>query len=95
MDGGAWWATVHGVKIFQAQLQQYINQELPDVQSGLKGQRNQRSICQHPLDLRKSKEIPEEHLLLLHYYAKDFDCVDHKTRIFLKRWEYQTTLPAS
>ena len=36
MDGGAWWATVHGVKIFQAQLQQYMNQELPDVQSGFK-----------------------------------------------------------
>ena len=34
MDGGAWWATVHGVKIFQAQLQQYMNQEIPDVQAG-------------------------------------------------------------
>ena len=28
-------------------------------------------------------------------YAKTFDCVDHKTEIFLKRWEYQFTLPAS
>ena len=29
-------------------------------------------------------------------YAKAFDCVDHnKCGKFLKRWEYQTTLPAS
>ena len=32
----------------------------------LKRQRNQRSNCQHPLDHRKSKRIPEKHLLLLH-----------------------------
>ena len=31
-----------------------------------KRQRNQRSNCQHPLDHRKSKGIPEKHLLLLH-----------------------------
>ena len=29
-------------------------------------------------------------------YAKTFDCVDHsKLKNFLKRWEYQTTWPAS
>ena len=29
-------------------------------------------------------------------YAKTFDCVDHnKLWKFCKRWEYQTTLPAS
>ena len=32
-----------------------------------KRQRNQRSNCQHLLDHRKSKEIPEKHLHLLHY----------------------------
>ena len=30
-------------------------------------QRNQRSNCQHKLDPRKSKGIPKEHLLLLHW----------------------------
>ena len=30
---------------------------------------------QHPLDHRKSKGIPEKHLLL--HYPKAFDCVDH------------------
>ena len=29
------------------------------------GQRNQRSNCQHPLDHRKSKRVPEKHLFLL------------------------------
>ena len=28
-------------------------------------------------------------------YAKAFDCVDHNSGKFWKRWEYQTTLPAS
>ena len=42
------------LKILQARLQQYMNRELPDVQSGF---RNQRSNCQHPLDYRKSKRV--------------------------------------
>ena len=42
-----------------------------------KRQRNQRSNCQHPLDHRKSKRVPEKHLLLFIDYAKAFDCVDH------------------
>ena len=47
-----------------------------------------------PFDHQKSKRIPGKHLLLL--YAKAFDCVDHnKLWKFLKRWEYQPTLPAS
>ena len=28
-------------------------------------------------------------------YAKAFDCVDHNCGKFWKRWEYQTTWPAS
>ena len=54
-------------KILQARLQQYMNREIPDVQDEFrKGTRNQRSNCQHPLDHRESKRIPEKHLLLLH-----------------------------
>ena len=37
----------------------------------------QRSNCQHLLDHRKSKRISEKHLLLLHWLAKAFDCVDN------------------
>ena len=56
------------LKILPVSLQQYVNQELPDVQTGLEkaDQRKYRSNCQHSLDHRKSKTIPEEHLLLLH-----------------------------
>ena len=54
------------LKILQARLQQYMNQELPYVQAGFRRQRNQRSNCQHLLDHRKSKRVPEKHLFLLH-----------------------------
>ena len=55
---------------------------------------DQRSNCQHPLDHRKSKRIPEKHLLLLHWLCQSF-CGSQQTGIFLRRWEYQTKLPAS
>jgi len=54
------------LKILQVKLQQYVNQELPDIQVELRRQRNQISNCQHLLDHRKSKRIPEKHLFLLH-----------------------------
>ena len=53
------------LKIFQARLQWYMSQELPDIQAGFrkgKGTRN----CQHLLGHKKSKRIPEKYLLLLH-----------------------------
>ena len=49
------------LKILQARFQQYVNRELPDVQAGFRKGRG--SNCQHPLDHRKSKRIPEKHLL--------------------------------
>ena len=56
------------LKILQTRLQQYMNHELPDVQAG---------FCQHPLDHRKSKRVPEKHLFLLYDYAKAFAFVNH------------------
>ena len=54
------------------------------------------------LDHQKSKRIPLLCSIPYLYfwfinYAKAFDCVDYiqTMEIFLKRWEYQTTLPAS
>ena len=57
------------LKILQARLQQYVNQELPDVQAGFRKGRGtrDRSNYQHPLDHRESKGIPEKHLLLLQW----------------------------
>ena len=54
---------------------------------------NQRSNHQHPLDHRKSKRLQKNIYFCFTEYAKTFDCVDHNR--FLKRWEYQTTLPTS
>ena len=50
------------LKILQTRLQQYVNQELPDVQVGFRKGRGTKiklptSIC---------KRIPEKHLLLFH-----------------------------
>ena len=49
------------------------------------------------LDHRKSKGIWEKNIYFCFIdYAKACDCVDHnKLENFLKRWEYQTTLPVS
>ena len=52
-------------KILQARLQQYMNRELPDVQAGFR-KAEEPEICQHLLDHRKSKRVPEKHLFLLY-----------------------------
>ena len=54
------------LKILQARLQQYMNCELPDVQVGFRKGKGTRDHCQHPLDHRKSKRVPEKHLLQLY-----------------------------
>ena len=53
-------------KILQARLQQNMNRELLDVQAGFRKGRGTRDQCQHLVDYRKSKRVPEKHLLLLH-----------------------------
>ena len=55
------------LKILQARLQQYVNRELPDVQAGFrKGIGTRDQIANIRWDHRKSKRVPEKHLLLLH-----------------------------
>ena len=56
----------------------------------LEKQRNQRSNCQHPLDHRKSKRIPEKHLLLSHWLHYSLWLCGTSFGEFLTRWEYQT-----
>jgi len=74
------------LKILQARLQQYVNWEFPDVQTGLKTQRISGSNCQHPLEQRKSKRIPEKHLLLLHWLHKIlWLCGSQQTGKFLEK----------
>ena len=66
------------LKFLQASLQQYVNQEPPDVKAGFrKGRETRDQIASIHCIIEKSKGIPEKHLLLLQGYAKDFDSVDH------------------
>ena len=56
--------------------------------------RNQRSSCQHPLDHRKAREFQKNIYFCFIDSAKTV-WITTNYEIFLKRWEYQTTLPAS
>ena len=50
------------LQILQARLQQYVNCELSDVQGRFR--RGRGSNCQHLLDNRKSKKVPEKRSLV-------------------------------
>ena len=66
------------LKILQARLQQYMNWKFSDVQTGVRKGRGKPEIWyQHLLGYRKSKGIPEKHLLCFTDYTKAFDCMDH------------------
>ena len=61
-------------------------------------ERNQRSNCQHLLDHWKIKRVPEKHLFLLYWSQKPkllTVWITINCGKFWKRWEYQTTWPAS
>ena len=65
------------VKILQARLQQYVNQELPECTSWVsKRQRNQRSNCQHSM-VHKARELQKNTYFCFIDYTKIFDCVGH------------------
>ena len=86
------------LKILQARLQQYMNHELPDVQAGFrKGRRTWDQIANICWIITKAREFQKNNYFSFTSYAKSFDCVDHNKlwKIFWKRWEYQTTWPAS
>ena len=85
------------LKILQARLQQYMNQELPDVPAGFRKVRGTREqIAKIHWILEKAREFQKSFYFCFIDYAKAFDCVGHnKLWKILKRWKYQTTLPAS
>ena len=88
------------LKILQARLQQYMNRKLPDIQAEFRKHRRTRDQIVN-IHHRKSKRIPETIYFCFIDYIRAFDCVDHNqllwipTKKFLKRWEYQITLPTS
>ena len=66
------------LKILQARLQQYMKQELPDVQAAFREGREARdqiaNIC---WITEKAREFQENIYFCFIDYAKAFDCVDH------------------
>ena len=76
------------LKILQARLQQHVNRALPDVQAGFRKGRGTR-------DQIDNKRVPEKPLLLLFWLHQSlWLCGSQQTGKFLKRLEYQNTLPA-
>ena len=85
------------LKILQAGLQRYMNQELPDVQAGFrKGRGTRDQIANICWIIEKAKEFQKNIYLCFIDYTKTFDCVIiTNCGKLLKRWEYQAILLVS
>ena len=85
------------LKILQARLQQYVNHDLQDVQAGFRrGRETRDQIANIHWIIKKARELQKNIYFCFIDYAKAFDCVAHnKCGKFWKRWECQTTWPAS
>ena len=101
---GAWWAAIFGVaqsrtwlkRLSRSRLQQVINWEIPDVQSGFrKGRGSRDQIANIHWLIEKVREFLRNIYFCFIDYAKAFVCITANCGKFFKRWEYQTTLPAS
>ena len=66
------------LKILQANLQQYVNRELPDVQAGFrKGRATRDQIANTHCIIKKAREFQKNIYFCFLDYAKAFDYVDH------------------
>ena len=72
-------------KILQARLQQYMSQELPDVQAGFRKGRGARDqIANIRWIIEKAREFQKNIYFCFIDYVKAFCCVDHKKLEILK-----------
>ena len=84
------------LQILQARLWQYVIRELPDVQAGFrKGRGTRDQIANIHWIIEKVREFQKNIYFCFVDYAKVFVWIATKCGKFLKRWEYQTTLPVS
>ena len=83
------------LKILQARLQQYVNCELPDVQTGVRQGRGIRDQIANICWIIKKAEFQNDIYFCFIDYAKGFDCVVHNKLWKILRWEYQITWHAS
>ena len=66
------------LKILQARLHQFVNSELPDVQSGFrKGRGTRDQIANICWILEKAREFQKNMYFCFIDYAQAYDCVDH------------------
>ena len=71
------------LKILQVRLQQYVNHELPDVQTGFRKDRKTRDQITNICWIIEKARVSEKNIYFCFIdYAKSFDCVDHN-----KLWE--------
>ena len=71
-------ATKVMLKILQARLKQYVNQECPDVQAGFRKDRgiwDQITIIRWIIE--KTREFQKNTYFCFNDYAEALDCVDH------------------
>ena len=64
------------LKILQASLQQYMNQELPDVQAGFRKDSKTRNQIANIHWIIEKARVFQKNICFIDY-AKAFDCVDH------------------
>ena len=75
-----------------------MNCEIPDIQAGFtKGRGTRDQIANICWIMEKAREFQKNIYFCFIDYTKAFDCVDNNKLCgkFWKRWEYQTTWPAS
>ena len=83
-------------KILQTRFQQYVNHELPDVQAGFRKGRGTRDQIANICWIIKKARVPKTSTSALLTMPKPLIVwITTNCGKFLKRWEYQTTWPAS
>ena len=85
------------LKILQPRFQQYVNHEIPDVQAGFRKTRGTRDqIANINWIIKKAREFQKTPTSALLTLPKPLTVwITTNCEKFLKRWEYQTTWPAS
>ena len=84
------------LKIIQVRLQLNVNHELPYVQAGFrKGRGTRDEIANIRWIIEKARVFQKNICFFFIDYAKAFVWITTNCGKFLKRWECQTTLPAS
>ena len=85
------------LKILQAKLQQYMNRELPDVQSGFrKGRGTRDQIANTGWIIEKAREFQKKSTSTLLTTPKPLTVgITTDCGKFLKRWKHHSILPIS